>query len=85
MHKFKFTTHFCKKENKRYCNLNNIYSFFLGVLIALCVSTNSPSYLDIFRQVDIHNLTIHNSLAVFTSILVGELRIFHLQVDFVIV
>ncbi|XP_073983833.1 mediator complex subunit kohtalo isoform X3 [Rhodnius prolixus] len=61
--------HLCA-ELTAMCNM--LSSEWLGVLIALCVSTNSPSYLDIFRQVDIHNLTIHNSLAVFTSILVAR-------------
>ncbi|XP_066905955.1 mediator of RNA polymerase II transcription subunit 12 isoform X3 [Halyomorpha halys] len=51
---------------------NTLSSEWLGVLMALCYASSSPSYLDVLSQVDIHDLSIHNSLAVFTCILVAR-------------
>lgn len=55
------------------CNALN--AEWLGVLMALCCSSNSPTfYIDVLNQVDVQDLSIHNSLAVFTSILIGKSR-----------
>ena len=51
---------------------NALSSEWLGALIALCGSSNETFYTDILGQIDVQNLSIHNSLAVFTCILVGE-------------
>lgn len=41
--------------------------------MALCYSSNHTSYfIYVLSNVDIHDLSIHNSLAVFTSILIGK-------------
>jgi mediator of RNA polymerase II transcription subunit 12 len=54
------------------CNALN--TEWLGVLSALCCSSNSSAnYIDVQNQVDVQDLSIHNSLAVFTSILIGKL------------
>lgn len=52
---------------------------WLNVLSALCNSSCSsdPSYIDVQNQVDIRDLSIHNSLAVFTSILIGKSECIH--------
>lgn len=55
---------------------NSLSAEWLGALIALCGSSNETFYTDILGQIDIQNLSIHNSLAVFTCILVGEFRRF---------
>lgn len=47
---------------------------WLGVLKALCCSS-SAFYIDVLNQVDVQDLSIHNSLAVFTSILIGKLAL----------
>jgi hypothetical protein len=50
-----------------------------GVLMALCCSSNHSShFIDVLAQVDVQDLSIHNSLAVFTSILIGKCYIMHL-------
>lgn len=51
---------------------NALSAEWLGALIALCGSSNETFYTDILGQIDIQNLSIHNSLAVFTCILVGR-------------
>jgi mediator of RNA polymerase II transcription subunit 12 len=41
--------------------------------MALCCSSNHSShFIDVLTQVDVLDLSIHNSLAVFTSILIGQ-------------
>lgn len=57
---------------------NALSAEWLGVLVALCRScnTNETYYPDVLHQVDVQNLNIHNSLAVFTCILVGEFCFF---------
>lgn len=47
---------------------------WLNVLSALCIfsCSSDSSYKDVQNQVDIRDLSIHNSLAVFTSILIGK-------------
>lgn len=51
---------------------NALSGEWLGVLVALCCPISHPNfYMDVLAQVDIQDLTIHNSLAVFTSILIG--------------
>lgn len=53
------------------CNALN--TEWLGVLNALCCSPNSSAnYSDVQKQVNVQDLSIHNSLAVFTSILIGK-------------
>ncbi|XP_032453194.1 mediator of RNA polymerase II transcription subunit 12 isoform X4 [Nasonia vitripennis] len=53
------------------CNALN--TEWLGVLSALCCSSNSSAnYNDVQNQVDVQDLSIHNSLAVFTSILIAR-------------
>ncbi|KAJ8669737.1 hypothetical protein QAD02_000996 [Eretmocerus hayati] len=53
------------------CNALN--TEWLGVLSALCCSSNnSANYIDVQNQVDVQDLSIHNSLAVFTSILIAR-------------
>lgn len=55
---------------------NSLSAEWLGALIALCGSSNETFYTDILGPIDIQNLNIHNSLAVFTCILVGMLFFF---------
>ena len=56
------------------CNALN--TEWLNVLSALsCPSGNSANYIDVQNQVDVQDLSIHNSLAVFTSILIGKIFI----------
>ncbi|XP_076661232.1 mediator complex subunit kohtalo [Halictus rubicundus] len=63
------------------CNALN--AEWLGVLMALCCSSNSSAfYIDVLNQVDVQDLSIHNSLAVFTSILIAR-HCFSLE-DFVV-
>jgi len=53
------------------CNALN--AEWLGVLMALCCSSNSSAfYIDVLNQIDVQDLSIHNSLAIFTSILIGK-------------
>ncbi|KAG8221965.1 hypothetical protein J437_LFUL007806 [Ladona fulva] len=62
---------------------NALSSEWLGVLTALCCSSNHRSFfIDVQAQVDIQDLSIHNSLAVFTSILIAR-HCFSLE-DFVV-
>lgn len=51
---------------------NSLSAEWLGALIALSGTSNETYYTDILGQVDIQNLSIHNSLAVFTCILIGN-------------
>lgn len=51
---------------------NALSAEWLGAFIALCGSSNEAFYTDIVAHVDIQNLNIHNSLAVFNCILVGK-------------
>lgn len=52
---------------------NALSAEWLGVLMALCRSSNSSSfYIDVLNQVDVQNLNVRNSLAVITSILIGR-------------
>lgn len=52
---------------------NALSSEWLGVLKALCsTSMESGFYTDVLMQVNIHNFTIHNSIAIFTCILVAR-------------
>lgn len=52
---------------------NALSAEWLGVLKALCGSSiESGYYVDVLSQVDVQNINIHNSLAVFTCILVGK-------------
>ncbi|CAB0013481.1 unnamed protein product [Nesidiocoris tenuis] len=62
------------------CNM--LSSEWLGVLTALCYSSKNSSYINLLDQINIHELAIHNSLAVFTSILVAR-HCFSLE-DFVV-
>lgn len=50
---------------------NSLSAEWLGVLSALC-RCNETFYPDVLNQVDVQNLNIHNSLAVFTCILVAR-------------
>lgn len=52
---------------------NALSSEWLGAFIALCGSSNEGFYAHIPEHIDIQKVTIHNALAVFVSILVGEL------------
>lgn len=45
---------------------------WLCAMIALCGSSNETYYTDILGHIDIQNVAIHNSLAVFTCILVAR-------------
>lgn len=56
---------------------NALASEWLGAFIALCGSSNEGFYAQIPEHIDIQKVTIHNSLAVFVSILVGELPLFY--------
>uniref|UniRef100_A0A0A9YNL5 Mediator of RNA polymerase II transcription subunit 12 n=1 Tax=Lygus hesperus TaxID=30085 RepID=A0A0A9YNL5_LYGHE len=71
--------HLCA-ELTAYCNM--LSAEWLGVLTALCYSSKNSSYINLLDQIDIHELSIHNSLAVFTSILVAR-HCFSLE-DFVV-
>lgn len=51
---------------------NALSSEWLGAFIALCGSSNEGFYAHIPEHIDIQRVSIHNSLAVFVSILVGE-------------
>nr|CAD7411497.1 unnamed protein product [Timema cristinae] len=52
---------------------NALSAEWLGVLMALCCSSNHSShFIDVLAQVDVQDLSIHNSLAVFTSILIAR-------------
>ncbi|GAB6019774.1 hypothetical protein CHUAL_001322 [Chamberlinius hualienensis] len=62
---------------------STLSSEWLGVLKALCCSSNhSCGFIDVLTQVDVVDFSIHDSLAVFTSILVAR-HCFSLQ-DFVV-
>lgn len=61
---------------------NSLSAEWLGALIALCGSSNETFYTDILGPIDIQNLNIHNSLAVFTCILVGT---FFILINFLMV
>lgn len=64
-------------------NCNALSAEWLGVLRALCCSSNHGcGFIDVLTQVDVGDLSIHDNLAVFTSILVAR-RCFSLQ-DFVV-
>lgn len=52
---------------------NSLSSEWLGAFIALCGSSNEGFYAHIPEHIDIQKVAIHNSLAVFVSILVGKL------------
>lgn len=51
---------------------NALSSEWLGAFIALCGSSNDGFYAHIPEHIDVQKVMIHNSLAVFVSILVGE-------------
>lgn len=51
---------------------NALSSEWLGAFIALCGSTNEVYYSQIPEHIDIQKVAIHNALAVFVSILIGE-------------
>ncbi|XP_064639525.1 mediator of RNA polymerase II transcription subunit 12-like protein isoform X2 [Lineus longissimus] len=52
---------------------NALSSEWLGVLKALCCSSNhSCGFIDVLTQVDVGDLSIHDSLAVFTAILIAR-------------
>lgn len=51
---------------------NSLSVEWLCAMIALCGSSNECYYTDILGQIDIQNLGIHNSLSVFTCILVAR-------------
>lgn len=52
---------------------NALSSEWLGVLITLCSTTMELGfYKDVMEQVNIHNYSIHNSIAIFTCILVAR-------------
>lgn len=51
---------------------NSLSVEWLCAMIALCGSSHDDYYPDILGQIDIQQLSIHNSLAVFVCILVGE-------------
>lgn len=51
---------------------NALSSEWLGAFMALCGSTNEVYYPHIPENIDIHKVAIHNALAVFVSILIGE-------------
>ncbi|KAK6194758.1 hypothetical protein SNE40_000324 [Patella caerulea] len=62
---------------------NALSSEWLGVLKALCCSSNSSSgFIDVLTQIDVSDMSIHDSLSVFTAILIAR-HCFSLQ-DFVI-
>ncbi|XP_055373234.1 mediator of RNA polymerase II transcription subunit 12 [Condylostylus longicornis] len=51
---------------------NALSAEWLSVLEALCGSSNETKYRDLVGQIDIQNHNVHNSLAVFTCILVAR-------------
>lgn len=52
---------------------NALSAEWVGALMALCCSTNSSNfYMDLLTHVDVQDVSIHNSLAVFTSILIAR-------------
>lgn len=57
-------------EFNAHCNM--LSAEWLGAFIALCGSSNESFYSDLPEHIDIQKVSIHNSLAVFVSILVGE-------------
>lgn len=57
-------------EFNAHCNA--LSAEWLGAFIALCGSSNEGFYSDLPKQIDIQKVSIHKSLAVFVSILVGE-------------
>ncbi|CAG2169792.1 unnamed protein product, partial [Oppiella nova] len=61
---------------------SHLSSEWLSVLKALCCSSNPKSYYDLLTQVDVSDLSIHDNLAVFTSILIAR-RCFSLK-DFIL-
>ncbi|XP_050541697.1 mediator of RNA polymerase II transcription subunit 12 isoform X2 [Daktulosphaira vitifoliae] len=62
---------------------SSLASEWLGVLMALCCSSNNPIIFgDVFSHVKMNDIAVHNSLALFTSILVAR-HCFSLE-DFVV-
>ncbi|KAJ8310216.1 hypothetical protein KUTeg_012081 [Tegillarca granosa] len=52
---------------------NSLSSEWLGVLQALCCSSNhSCGFIDVLTQIDVSDMSIHDSLAVFTAILIAR-------------
>lgn len=51
---------------------NALSAEWLGVLMALCCSSNHTYFVDVLAQIDVRDTSIHNSLAVFTSILIAR-------------
>lgn len=51
---------------------NALSAEWLGVLMALCCSSNHSYFVDVLAQIDVRDTSIHNSLAVFTSILIAR-------------
>ncbi|XP_052783955.1 mediator of RNA polymerase II transcription subunit 12-like protein isoform X1 [Mya arenaria] len=52
---------------------NALSAEWLGVLCALCCSANqSCGYIDVLTQIDVSDLSFHDNLAVFTSILIAR-------------
>ncbi|XP_071052506.1 mediator of RNA polymerase II transcription subunit 12 isoform X3 [Onthophagus taurus] len=52
---------------------NTLASEWLGALLALCCPMSHPGYYtDVLGQLDIQDVSIHNALAVFTSILIAR-------------
>ncbi|XP_060562886.1 mediator of RNA polymerase II transcription subunit 12-like protein [Ruditapes philippinarum] len=61
---------------------NSLSAEWLGVLKALCCSSNhNCGYIDVLTQIDVSDLSFHDNLAVFTSILIAR-HCFSLQ-DFI--
>lgn len=54
---------------------NSLSAEWLGAFIALCGSSNEGFYSDLPLHIDIQKVSVHNSLAVFVSILVGEYNV----------
>ena len=61
---------------------SHLSSEWLSALKALCCSSNPKSYYDLLTQVEVGDLSIHDNLAVFTSILIAR-RCFSLK-DFIL-
>lgn len=52
---------------------NFLASEWLGVLLTLCCPLSHPGYYaEVLSQVDVQDVSIHNSLAVFTCILIAR-------------
>lgn len=51
---------------------NPLSAEWLSAFIALCGSSNESYYKDILDKIDVKDVNLHNALAVFTCILVGE-------------